>query len=63
MSGEPEYVAIAPIDFGNARAFNPGDPVPAANVKAHGYVVGEQVAKVGTRAAEKAVEPDPEPSA
>lgn len=53
---ETQYVALTVIDYGNARAYNPGDPVPAANVEAHGYVVGEQVAKVGTKAAEKAAE-------
>jgi hypothetical protein len=38
------YVALQPIDAGNVRAYNPGDPVHADNVEAQGYVVGEQVA-------------------
>lgn len=33
-----QYVATQPIDVGGARAYNEGDPVPAANVEAHGYL-------------------------
>lgn len=32
-----EYVATAPIDHDGVRAYNVGDPVPADNVKTHGY--------------------------
>lgn len=31
------YVATQPIDVGNARAYNEGDPVPVSNVERHGY--------------------------
>lgn len=34
---EPQYVAKAQIFHNNALAYNPGDPVPAPNVQAHGY--------------------------
>lgn len=47
-----QFVAIEPIDFGNARAYNVGDPVPASNVAAYGYLERGVVAKVGTKAAE-----------
>jgi hypothetical protein len=47
-----QFVAVAPIDFGNARAYNVGDPVPASNVSAYGYLERGLVAKVGTKAAE-----------
>jgi hypothetical protein len=57
MAAEQQYVALVAIDHGNARAYNPGDPVPAANVKLHGYGK-DQVAKVGTKAADEAT-PDP----
>lgn len=43
-----EYIALQPIDHGSVRAYNPGDPVPAANVDGNGYVVGEQVAEIGS---------------
>jgi hypothetical protein len=49
-----QYVAVKPIDFGNARAYNVGDPVPASNVAAYGYLERGAVAKVGTKAAEQA---------
>lgn len=55
MSGD-QFVALIPIDHGNARAYNPGDPVPADNVRLHKYEVGVQVAKAGTKAAEQAAE-------
>lgn len=38
-----------PIDIGNARAFNVGDPVPASHVE-RGVVSLDQVAKVTTKA-------------
>ena len=42
------YVAVEPIEIGNARAFNVGDPVPKSHVVA-GLVAAEQVAKVSTK--------------
>jgi len=32
------YVATEPILVDGARAYNPGDAVPASNVEKHGYV-------------------------
>ena len=49
------YVALLPIDIGGARAFNPGHAVPASHV-ASGLVDPSMVAKVGTKAAEKAAD-------
>ncbi|MGI5171875.1 hypothetical protein ACQEU3_46790 [Spirillospora sp. CA-253888] len=46
-----DYVALTEIWHGGVRAYNPGDPVPAENVQEHGYKVGEQVAKAGTKTA------------
>lgn len=43
------YVAVTPIDISGARAFNPGDPVPASHVD-RGVVLAEQVAKTSTKA-------------
>jgi hypothetical protein len=40
------YRAIQPIMVGGVLAYNVGDPVPAENVEAHEYVVGEQVEQV-----------------
>lgn len=45
-----QYVAVEPINIGNARAFNPGDPVPASHV-ARGVVPESAVAKSNTKAA------------
>jgi len=50
---EYEYVALQEIWHGGVRAYHVGDPVPAANVEANGYVVGEQVAKAATPTAEQ----------
>lgn len=47
------YIATEPLFVGNARAHNPGDPVPEENVKANGWQ--DSVAKAGTKAAEKAL--------
>jgi hypothetical protein len=48
-----EFVAVAPIEIGYARAFNPGDPVPASTVKANpDWLADKLVAKAGTKAAE-----------
>lgn len=52
-----QFVALVPINVGEARAFNPGDAVPASTVKANGWLADKLVAKVGTKAAEAAVEP------
>jgi hypothetical protein len=51
------YVALQPINHLGVRAYNPGDRVHANNVKAHGYEVGVQVAKVGTKAADAVTAP------
>ena len=40
-----QYLAIAPIDVGGGRAFNPGDPVPVSHVD-KGIVRADQVEKV-----------------
>lgn len=50
-----QYVAVVAIDFGGARAFNVGDPVPASHVD-RGVVTSDQVAKSTTKAAQAAVE-------
>ncbi len=47
-----QYVALGPIDFDGARAYNEGDPVPVSNVEAYHYVERGLVAKIGTKAAE-----------
>lgn len=47
------YVAAVAIDFGGARAFNVGDPVPKSHVD-RGVVTHDQVAKANTKAGEKA---------
>jgi hypothetical protein len=44
----PEYVATAPIFIGGARAFNPGDPVPAEHVERFGLT--DKVARQSTTA-------------
>ena len=45
------YVAIEPIDYLGARAFNPGDPVPVSHVE-RGVVPRESVRGVNTKAAQ-----------
>lgn len=50
-----QYVAVSPISFNGARAFNAGDPVPASNVKAHKYDEQGLVAKVSSKAAQDVV--------
>jgi len=49
------YVALVPIDVGNARAFNPGDPVPVSHVD-RGIVPGDAVAKTTTKAAQAVIQ-------
>jgi hypothetical protein len=44
------WVATERIDIGGARAFNPGDPVPAGHVE-RGVVEKTSVARVNTKAA------------
>ncbi len=45
-----QYVAAEPIYIGGARAFNPGDPVPASHVE-RGVVGKGQVSSVKPAAA------------
>lgn len=45
-----QYVAVAPIESDGVRWYNAGDPVPAANVEAHGYLDAGLVAKTTTKA-------------
>lgn len=45
-----KYVATEAIFIGNARAFNPGDPVPVSHVE-NGVVRKDQVAGANTKAA------------
>lgn len=54
-----QFVAVAPIFHGAARAYNPGDSVPASNVALHGYDKQGLVARRDTKAA-KAVTETPE---
>lgn len=49
------FVAVEPITHDGARAYNPGDPVPASNVAKHGYLEAGLV--------RKASDPPPEPVA
>ncbi len=52
MAESKNFIATAPLFVGTARAHNPGDVVPAENVKAHGWEDG--VAREGTKAADTA---------
>lgn len=61
MAEPKNLVATQPLFIGFARAHNPGDLVPAANVKEHGWQDG--VAREGTKAAEDALEAAAEPDA
>lgn len=57
-----EYVAIAPINIGGARAFNPGDPVPTSHVE-RGVVNADSVARrqfMASEAVTEAAEADTE---
>lgn len=49
-----QYVAAQDIHVGYALAYRAGDPVPASNVNANGYLVDGLVAKVGVNRAEQA---------
>ncbi|MFB4306984.1 hypothetical protein [Actinomadura sp. GTD37] len=54
MAGKPyDYIAMRTIYYGGSRAYNTGDPVPAANVEKHDYEVGVDVAEYGTDAAKR----------
>lgn len=55
-----EYTALRPIEHGNARAFNPGDGVPADHVERLGLEVGVDVAKAGSKAETAAMPVDPQ---
>lgn len=44
------WVAKEPINIGGARAFNPGDPVPASHVD-NGVVSKDQVVGANTKTA------------
>lgn len=52
------FVAVSPIFHNGARAYNPGDPVPASNVEAYGYEADGLVAKSSTKAAQAVTNPD-----
>lgn len=53
------YVATEPIDIGGARAFNVGDPVPISHVERDDPPVRkDQVARVNTKAAAAATNPE-----
>lgn len=52
-----EYVALQPINYYGVRAYNPGDRVPAANVKRHGYKVGDEVARADSKEAQALTSP------
>jgi hypothetical protein len=58
VAKEPDfYIAKDVITFDGGRAHNPGDPVPAENVKRNGWE--DLVVRPGTKAAEQAVEETP----
>lgn len=48
------YIATKPLFVDGVRAHNPGDEVPDANVKAHGWEDG--VARASSKAAKEATE-------
>lgn len=50
-----QHVAVTAIEHDGVRAYNRGDPVPASNVKRHGYEAAGLTAKVGTKAAKAAL--------
>ncbi len=47
-----DKIALQPLEIGYARAFNRGDVVPEAHVKAHDW--SDLVASVGSKAANEA---------
>jgi hypothetical protein len=49
-----DYVAVQPIDFGGARAYNEGDAVPNSNVEKYRYHDLGWVAKRTTKEGKKA---------
>lgn len=54
-----QFVALVAIDIRGARAFNPGDPVPASHVE-RGVVSADDVAKASTKAAKAVTDPGSE---
>jgi hypothetical protein len=52
-----QYVATAAITHDGVRAYNVGDPVPAANVERWRYAEAGLVARVSTKAAVQAQTP------
>lgn len=50
------YIAIEPIDIGNARGYNPGDVVADDVVERHG--LQDSVSREGSRSAQEAVKPE-----
>jgi len=48
-----EYVALQSIQLNGVFAHHAGDPVPEANVAAHGWEVGVQVAAAGSDLAQQ----------
>ncbi len=58
-----QFRALLPIFHDGARAYNPGDPVPASNVELHGYEVGVQVERTDAGTAPASPVPStPQPS-
>ena len=55
------FVATEPILVDGARAYNPGDAVPASNVEKHGYVQLGVVRKADDPAPDLTV-PEPPPA-
>ncbi len=51
-----QYVAVQDIYYDGGLAYQAGDPVPAANVKAYKYDESRLVAKPGTKAASAATD-------
>ena len=49
------YVALSPISYNGSLAYLAGDPVPASNVEAHGYLTDGLVAKQESKQAQELV--------
>jgi hypothetical protein len=50
-----QYVAVAPISFNGAPAYNVGDAVPASNVERYKYAEQGLVAKIGSKNANETI--------
>jgi hypothetical protein len=50
-----QYVAVAPISFNGAAAYNVGDAVPASNVARYNYAEQGLVAKIGSKNANETI--------